>query len=236
MSAVAERIAAHGRQELHARLRAALLRQVGSAAEPMTLDEAQLDELVQSAAARAGSVLWRRCLAGAGATELGLHLGDAVSHPDVVRAHELVGAPPYERPPEPALPASARAEPAAEPAPHPPAAPASEALRLAAVHLSGIESLRNGETDLELRFSEAGLDLIKASSGAAIGRLEWSEIRSVEVSPSRRALRPGRRVQELRVSAQRGRASFALPGLSAQQVSEHLDPVLTRVRDAGPRE
>ena len=49
-----------------------------------------------------------------------------------------------------------------------------QALRLSAVHVSGIESLRNGESDLELRFSDAGLDLLKASSGAAIGRLLWS--------------------------------------------------------------
>ena len=74
-----------------------------------------------------------------------------------------------------------------------------QALRLSAVHVSGIESLRNGESDLELRFSDAGLDLLKASSGAAIGRLLWSEIHSVDVASARRGLRPGRRVQELHV-------------------------------------
>ena len=80
--AVAERIVLHGRQELQARLRAAILRQAGSAAEPMTLEAAQLDALVDAAAARAGGVLWRRCLAGAATTELGVDLADAVSHPD----------------------------------------------------------------------------------------------------------------------------------------------------------
>ena len=76
--AAAERIVLHGRQELQARLRAAILRQAGSAAEPMTLDAAQLDRLVDAAAARAGGVLWRRCLAGAATTELGVDLAEAV--------------------------------------------------------------------------------------------------------------------------------------------------------------
>jgi len=124
-----------------------------------------------------------------------------------------------------ALPQQARSE---TPAP-------LNAMRLAAVHVSGIESLRNGEDDLELRFSDAGLDLLKASSGASIGRLPWSEIHDIDVARSRRGLRPGRRVQELRVSAQSGRATFQLPGLTDQQVKEHLEPVLTRVRDADRR-
>ena len=85
--------------------------------------------------------------------------------------------------------------------------------------MSGIESLRNGESDLELRFSDAGLDLLKASSGAAIGRLLWSEIHGVEVASARRGLRPGRRVQELHVRAQsgRGRLSAARYDLRAGQ-------------------
>ena len=84
--------------------------------------------------------------------------------------------------------------------------------------MSGIESLRDGETDLELRFSGAGLDLLKASSGATIGRLPWSEIHDVEVASSRRGLRPGRRVPELHVRAQSGRATFQLPGMTSEQV------------------
>jgi hypothetical protein len=228
--AAAERIVLQGRQELQARLRAAILRQAGSAAEPMTLEVAQLDHLVDAATARAGGVLWRRCLAGAAATELGLKLAEAVSHPTVQRAHELTGAPPYERavldPPiapiadlSPVQPAGGRAETGAS----------LQALRLSAVHVSGIESLRNGESDLELRFSDAGLDLLKASSGAAIGRLLWSEIHGVDVAASRRGLRPGRRVPELHVRAQSGRATFQLPGMTSEQVSRHLEPVLARL-------
>lgn len=223
VSAPAEQIAQQGRHELHARLRAALLRQAAGAAEPVSLDETGLDALVQAAAARAGGMLWRRCLAGAAVDALGLELAQAIEHPDVVRAHELVGAPPYEpRPPEPsAVPV------APPPEGSPGTAPGAEAVRLAAVHRSGIESLRNGESDLELRFSEAGLDLLKASTGGAIGRLPWSEIQAVEVGHSRRGLRRGRG-QELRVRAQRGLARFELPGLTAAQMTEHLAPVLAR--------
>jgi hypothetical protein len=226
--AAAERIVLQGRQELHARLRAAILRQAGSATEPMTLEAAQLEQLVDAAAGRAGGVLWRRCLAGAATTELGLDLADAISHPTVQQAHELAGAPPYE---------GVAAEVLV-----PPIVPADgatrhdtpmQALRMSAVHMSGIESLGNGESDLELRFSDSGLDLLKASSGAAIGRLLWSDIHSVEVANSRRGLRPGRRVPELHVRAQSGRATFQLPGMSSDQVNQHLEPVLARLRDAG---
>jgi hypothetical protein len=225
----AERIVLHGRRELQARLRAAILRQAGSAAEPMTLEAAQLDELVERAAGRAGGVLWRRCLAGAATTELGIALGDAISHPAVQRAHALAGAPPYE--------GAAEEHPLAQVTLSEPTEGQTplQALRLAAVHVSGIESLRNGETDLELRFSDAGLDLLKASSGAAIGRLLWSEIHGVEVANPRRGLRPGRRVPELHVRAQSGRAAFQLPGMTSEQVNEHLEPVLRRARDGYTR-
>ncbi len=224
--AATERIVLQGRQELHARLRAAILRQVGSAPEPMTLEASQLDQLVESAATRAGGVLWRRCLAGAATAELGLDLADAISHPAVQHAHELSGAPPFERVAlEPPVVPPAPADGAAGAPPTP-----LQALRLAAVHLGGIESLRNGESDLELRFSDAGLDLLKPSSGAAIGRLVWSEIHSVEVASSRRGLRPGRRVPELHVRAQSGRATFQLPGTTSEQVSSYLEPVLAYLR------
>jgi hypothetical protein len=229
--AAAERIVMHARQELQARLRAAILRQAGSAAEPTTLDAALLDALVDTAAARAGGVLWRRCLAGAAATEFGVGLGEAVSHPLVERAHELAGAPPYPSVhAEPVIEATPAASDAEDGATEARADAPLQALRLSAVHVSGIESLRNGESDLELRFSDAGLDLLKASSGAAIGRLLWSEIHGVDVAGSRRGLRPGRRVQELHVRAQSGQAVFQLPGMTAEELNQHLGPMLAWFR------
>jgi hypothetical protein len=215
----AERIAEEARTDLHDRLRAAFEDQLALRPLSSPIDEAQLEHLVDAAAARAGAVLWRRCLAGVAARSLGIGLADAVSHPEVRRAHELVGAPPYEE--------------AEEPAGAAPADPGPGAVRVAAVHLGGIESLRRGETDLEIRFSAAGLDVLKASSGAAIGRLEWAEIEDVSVARPRRGVRPGRR-RELQVQTGRGRASFELPGLSDRQLREDLEPLLARWRPAEP--
>ena len=72
------------------------------------------------------------------------------------------------------------------------------------------------------------------TSVAAIGRLLWSEIHGAEVAGSRRGLRPGRRVQELHVKAQSGQAIFQLPGMTAEQVKDHLEPLLARLQADGP--
>ncbi|MGZ4313616.1 MAG: hypothetical protein ACXVR1_16080 [Solirubrobacteraceae bacterium] len=220
----AERIAERAREDLHDRLRAACAHQLAVRPLTIALGDGQLDQLVDAAAARAGGVLWRRCLAGVAADALGIGLAEAVSHPEVQRAHELVGAPPYE---ETDVAPAQTAQTAQTAAPEPEPEPGPGALRVAAVHLGGIESLRRGEDDLELRFSAAGLDVLKASSGAAIGRLGWTEIESVSFSRSRRGLRAGRR-QELHVETARGRASFELPGLSDRQLQEDLEPLLAR--------
>ena len=216
----ADRIAEQGREALRGRLRTAFENQLALRPPSVALSEEQLEQLVDVAAGRAGGVLWRRCLAGVAVDALGIGLSEAVSHPDVVRAHQLAGAPAYEE--LDVAPAQAAAP---EPGPG--------ALRVAAVHLGGIESLRRGETDLELRLSAAGFDLLKGSSGAAIGRLTWTEIQNVSFSRSRRGLRAGRRVQ-LRVETARGRASFELPGLSDRQLAEELEPLLARWRPDEP--
>ena len=215
-----EQIAQRARQDLHARLRAAFNHQL--AARPLSVapEEEQLEELVQAAAARADAVLWRRCLAGAAADAFGIGLAEALTHPAVRRAGELVGAVPADATPAPP------ATPAADPTP---ADPTPRAVRLPAVHLGGIESLASGEPDLELRFSDAGLDVLKGSSGAAIGRLQWSEIESVSFSRTRRGLR-GRPRQELRVETIRGRASFQLPGMTDRRLREQLEPLLSQWR------
>jgi hypothetical protein len=214
----AERIAEQARVDLHARLRAAFEAQLAVHPLSVAITEAQLEAAIDTAAARADGVLWRRCLAGAAARSLGIDLAEAVSRPEVLRAHTLVGAPPYDE-------ALAAPAPAAQAEPE----PAPGAVRVAAVHLSGIESLRRGESDLELRFSAAGLDVLKGSSGAAIGRLTWTEIEDVSFARPRRGLRAGRRHQ-LHVQTARGRASFELSGLSDRQLAEDLEPLLARWR------
>jgi hypothetical protein len=236
------RITEAGRRDVVARLRNALARQ--AAASGITLSDEELDEQAAEAIAYADGVLWRRALAGAAVPELGLSLGEAVGHPAVLRAHERVGAPPFPGDagpddgepvyPEPADAESADAEPAdAKPADAEPAVPApveADALRVAVVHLGGIEALRAGERDLELRISSAGLDVLKRSSGAPIGRLQWREIETVDLPRARRGLRPGRRAYELHVATGTGRATFELPGVTEEQLRDHLEPALARAR------
>ena len=48
-------------------------------------------------------------------------------------------------------------------------------------------------------------------------------------SRERRGLRAGRR-QELRVETNRGRASFALPGMTDRRLREQLEPLLAQWR------
>jgi hypothetical protein len=222
----AERIAQRGRLELLARLRSAFEDQARQTTGTVRLDPDELQRLVAEAAGRAGGALWRRSLAEGAIAELGIDLATAVEHPEVLRAHELVGAPPYEPP----------GTQAAEPEPPGPDQE-RETLRIAAVHTAGIESLRAGEPDIELRFSDAGLDVLKRSTGAAIGRLDWSDIDSIELLPPRRGLRVSRRkMQKLRVETDRGRASFELHGVTEDQLADYLVPLLERTRggSAGP--
>ncbi len=112
--------------------------------------------------------------------------------------------------------------PPGSPPPHP------DAIRVAAIHVGGLEAVRAGERDLELRFSPAGMDVLVRSSGAPIGRLRWDQIRTVELPRRRRGLRGLRGAQELHVETDHGRASFELPGVSEQELGEHLAPLLER--------
>lgn len=219
-SELAQRIARLGRAELEARLRLALERE--AALTGGALSPSQLDRLVAEAAVRADGALWRRALAQVASEELAIGLGEAIDAPAVLRAHELVAAPPYLAP---------AGGPAA--APLAPPAPAAEAVRLPAVHIGGLEALRSGERDLELRFSNAGLDVLKRSSGAPIGRLGWEEIEGVQLPRRRRGLLRG--ALQLHVDTGRGRASFELPGVTEAQLDEHLQPLLTRARARGSR-
>jgi hypothetical protein len=249
----AARIAQRGRLELRARLRAAFDDQAQQSTGVAQLNPDQVQRLVAEAEARADGALWRRSLAEAAIAELGIDLATAIEHPQVLLAHELVGAPPYEPPAPPAPshaaaqdttespvamqpePVEGEAQPAAEPEP-PEAGQGLEAVRISAVHAGGIESLRAGERDIELRFSDAGLDVLKRSTGAVIGRLDWSDIASIELLPPRRGLRMGRRrIQKLHVETNRGRASFELHGVTEDELTDYLRPVLERTRTGGGR-
>jgi hypothetical protein len=215
----AQQIAQRGRLEVVARLREAFIHEAAST-EQVQLEPMELEQLVAAATERAGAALWRRSLAAAASEVLGVALPDAIEHPAVRRAHELVGAPAYPPPEDVAPPLPSPGIPRAGVAPP----PSIGALRMPAVHQEGIEALRSGERDLELRISADGVDVLKASTGATIGRLRWEEITEVRLERPRRSLR--RRGQEMHVLTRRGRASFGLPDLTEDQRREHLEPLL----------
>lgn len=308
----AQRIAGRGREALLERLRPAFEEAAAAHADVLELEPDQLEEMVQRAADRADGLQWRRALAAVATEELGIGLGEALSHPAVERAQELVGAPSYEeslaklgplpetdeedeerelalaeeaveaeegaeelQPAEAHEPVEAYAPTEAHEAPeaHEPAeahepveaeenepdehhepeeddeseeddepeageqavtaadngtAPASdepEPLRLAAVHLGGIANLAPAESDIQLEFSEHGLDVIRGSS-TILGRLGWEDIRALEV-PDPRGWRKRRREQpsHLVVRTDHGDASFEIPGLTNSDLRDHLEPV-----------
>jgi hypothetical protein len=109
--------------------------------------------------------------------------------------------------------------------PAPGAAP--ETIRLAAIHVSGVRTISPGERELELRFSATGLEILSTPTGAAVGRLGWEEIRSVTLPRKPRGLRR-RGAPRLVVATAGGRATFELPGLTGDQLEEHLAPMLAR--------
>jgi hypothetical protein len=316
-----------GRQRVLARLREAVADQMRRHGGLDELDPATLDELLAQGVGDAGASLWRISLAEGAADHFGISVSDALRHPVIDAAEQLIGLP--EEYPAAATPetswAEAEAEPAApdpwttpepdaepelyvppgyeddlaaatasdpEPAPDPwgalpepelepepfflepepepeptepepvpqpflpepepvttpmvstpaPAAPVSpaaiavpQALRIAAIHTTGIESLQAGDEDIELRLSEAGLDVIKRSSGIAIGRLDWGEITALEVQePGKRGRRRRKsKNRSLQVDTGGGQAAFELVGLSDEETAEHLEPLLARLRASG---
>ena len=196
-------------------------------------DPEKLERMVQRAAEQADGLQWRRALAIAATEELGIGLGEALGHPTVARAQALVGAPSYEeglaaitegkaRPP--AIPASATAtgdleEPAAREADHPetqaaevPAGLAKEGLdvHIGVLYLDGLPEL-SGVGNLELRFSEDGLDIVREIDDTARVHFDWTELQGVEVQPWR-ARRRRRHSARVIVSATSRQGTFETRG------------------------
>jgi hypothetical protein len=92
----ARRIAEHGREALLARMRPAFEEAAAAHSDVLTLDEEQLEQMVQRAADGADGLQWRRALASVATEQLGIGLGEALNHPAVARAQAIVGAPSYE--------------------------------------------------------------------------------------------------------------------------------------------
>jgi hypothetical protein len=216
-------IAERGRDALVGRLRGAFHEAASTHAAALTLEDGQIEEMVQRAADRADGLQWRRALASVASEELGIGLGEALGHPAVVRAHAIVGAPSYE-------------DELAELGPLPDLPEPSVAvengdrheihIRVTGIHLGGIAGLSSPEPGVELWFSDDGLDIIRATK-EPFGRLSWAELRALEVPDVRSRFARRRRPEAfLVVRGQEGDASFEIPGVTPQALREQLAPVL----------
>jgi hypothetical protein len=289
----ARRIADKGRDALVERLRPAFAEAAAAHADVLDLDAEALERMVQDAADRADGLQWRRALAAAATEELGIGLAEALGHPAVARAQELVGAPSYEDSlaairAEAASPASsvegvvAEGEPeavdagahagagagepvraaeemdeavAGEPAAAAPetnealaaelgaiadeleaAAAEPEAgaangvlIQVPVVHLNGLATAAR-ESELELRFSEAGLDVVPVGGEGTVAHFAWSEIRELEVQPGRGGvLRRRGAGARLTLSAIDRRARFEARGADAAELKRRLAPALAKL-------
>lgn len=239
----ARRIAELGNAALLRRLRPAFDHAAVTYASRITIRNDELEQMLEQAARRADAAIWRRALATVAMDELHIGLSEALEHPAVIRAQEIVGAPALDRAVFTAAPetsAEALPEPEGPLDGSPPVGSADVApqtVRLAAVHLNGIEDLPRGGKHLELRFSDAGLDVVDAEGGDVIGRLRWDEIDALELPSGRNSLgrRRRRAHTQLVVRADRGEASFEIQGLTDVELREHLAPIMARVRGARSR-
>jgi hypothetical protein len=238
------RIAARARRVVRERLRAALDGQTAAATAaqlPSTVDDEVLDRIADEEAERAGGALLHVAVVHAVSQELGIEATDALAHPAVDRARELLRQDDGTRPADagagggdprraPTLEAGERAAPTAGGVGARTVTPRQRALLLDAVHVFGIETLEPGDRDIELRFADVGIDVRKPSTAETIGRLRWDEVRTVVVERPRRGL-PGRRRPGLFVAGtERGEVTFELPGVSEDEITQHLEPLIARHR------
>jgi hypothetical protein len=212
-----QRVATRTRQLVRERLRAVLDERTATTPTsqprpwPELVDDL-LDRIVDEETKRADGALVHVAVIHAVSEEFGIEIEDAVEHPAVDLTRQLLhpggGAAPDDRD---------RAR-----------SPRQRALLLDAVHVFGIETLEPGDEDIELRLADAGIDVRKPSTAEMIGRLRWNEVRSVAVQRPRRGL-PGRRRPALFVAGtDRGEVTFELPGVSDDEITEHLEPLIAR--------
>jgi hypothetical protein len=237
----AERIAERGREALLERLRGAFEEAAAAHADVLEIDDERLEQMVQRAADRADGLQWRRALASVATEELGIGLGEALGHPAVARAQELVGAPSYEdglaaiaegKPPEageaaPEDGAGEDGEVAPETEEEKEPSPSALDIRLTVVHLDGLPEVE-GKGELELLFSDDGLAVLGANDQASLLHFRWSELRRLEVQPGRsRILR--RRGARLVLAAGARRGNFEARGVDAEELGQRLAPALAKV-------
>lgn len=93
---LARRLAAGGRDALLERLKRAYAAAAATHADIISLSAERVESMARAAVVRADGLQWRCALADAATREFGMSLTDALAHPAVARAQELVGAPSYE--------------------------------------------------------------------------------------------------------------------------------------------
>jgi hypothetical protein len=246
----ARQIAEQGREALLERLRPAFAEAAAAHSDVLTLDDEQLERMVERAADRADGLQWRRALAAVASEQLGIGLGEALGHPAVARAQAIVGAPSYEEalqavtggsapaasltdvPEDEAAPvaegeveteAVAESETGAGPSQTPETA--GETVKLNAVHVGGLAGLPKGATDLELRFSTTGFGIVRGTK--PLGRIGWSDITAVEIpTPNSRRRRRQKSDGTIVIRSAQGSATFEIPGVTPEELSEHLGPIL----------
>jgi hypothetical protein len=107
---------------------------------------------------------------------------------------------------------------------------ALEAIRLAAVHLSGVPELAAGEPELELRFSMHGLALRRESDEANLVHIPWEKLRGLGVQPAKtRLMRRRTAGARLIVRTREGEVVFEISGITPEDLRRTLRPALARL-------
>ena len=176
------------------------------------------DEEAQRAAAdtgRAVGALLQVAIIHAVSEELGIEIEDALEHPAVDLTRERL------RSDDGAIPDDGDRVPRARPA-------RQRALLLDAVHVFGIETLEPGDEDIELRLADAGIDVRKPSTSETIGRLRWNEVRSWRCNGRGGGCPVGGGRPLLVAGTDAGEVTFELPGVSDDEITDHLEPLIAR--------
>jgi hypothetical protein len=100
-----------------------------------------------------------------------------------------------------------------------------ETVKFDAVHVGGLAGLPQGASDLELHFSATGFGIVRGTQ--PLGRIGWSEITAVEIpTPSGRRRRRQRADGTIVIRSGQGSATFEVPGVSPEELSDLLGPML----------
>jgi hypothetical protein len=134
-----------------------------------------------------------------------------------------------QRPPRrPGAPVRPPAQRVPEPAPLPDEDEFGDELRIAAVHLGGVANLPTHGEPLDVRISEAGLDILQANE-EILGRLQWSDIGRLEASaPKGRLLGKNKGGSRLVVRTKHGDASFEIPDMDPEELRAEVAEMSAR--------